>query len=768
MTKNYRVWKAPIPVRPRSLFFRSAPQDMAVFRREAADQKWSRSKKLSHVMRPDAKARSNTWTFSSHALFVRKAADEGPPKEWEYSFRYTKGTQREKDLRGGDAKVERPKDQIFRSVQIEDQTRYGLYLPAPASVSFKVTVPTDAVFRSQLVLVPPEAADPIEKSDGSLLRIIVEQNGSSNEIQAVKPSLVKYKNIRIDLAEYAGQEVTIKFQTEAMGTTDYDYVFLANPTIYVPQKTPKRIVMIFIDTLRADEMSIYGYERSTTPNIDKWAQGARVFTQARSVAPWTLPSARTMLSGHKPERWGTVPTIQKTFAEHGWANAFMAGNIYLSSAFDLADDWGEHRCINWPIAEVQIARANHFLQENEDRPVFMMLHLMDMHLPYTEPLAYRKHFAGDRPKAFANDAFNRSAVVNQVKKDPENDDLKQYVRDRYDNNLKYIDDVLIDFLQQFDDNDTVAIFSDHGEEFWDHDGFEHGHTFYDELLRVPMIIRSPNLSPGTIDAPVSLLDLAPTMAKDAGVPFPGVEGLALQDASEQALTDRPQAFGRVLYGDDGWSSLYQGQKYITRSGKEEVYNLHTDPAESKDVSMEEDNKARGRIALQDALGSLVVEGFRLVLNRKKSPSDAEVKITFPQGIEHYWQGSDPTNKGRHKLQAKNYDEDHPIQIVSRWYRMQSKTREVFIVPKGSLTEALNELQMVFKVRTKEDVAEPQFEQWPALEEGTTDSLYKAIIGNREAYLNYAVMPLPLENGTKINAFNSEVAEELKQLGYVDD
>ena len=283
-----------------------------------------------------------------------------------------------------------------------------------------------------------------------------------------------------------------------------------------------------------------------------------------------------------------------------------------------------------------------------------------------------------------------------------------------------------------------------------------------------MIIRSPNLSSGIDEAPVSLLDLAPTMAKDANISFANTEGLALQEATQQTLKDRPQAFGRVLYGDDGWSSLYQGQKYITRSGKEEVYDIHSDPAERQDISMQEDYKLRGRIALQEALGSLVVEGFRLVLNRRKSPSDAEVTVKFPQGVEHYWQGSDPTNKGKHKLLAKNHEAEHPIEIISRWYRMQSKTREVFIVPKGDLTQALSELEMVFKVRGKERIAKPQFEQWPAIEKGISDSLYKAIIGSREAYLNYAVMPLPFKDGTKINAFNSEVAEELKQLGYVDD
>ena len=91
------------------------------------------------------------------------------------------------------------------------------------------------------------------------------------------------------------QEITLHFKSFPVNKSSFDYLFLAEPIVYSPQENPERIIMVFIDTLRADAMGMYGYERKTTPRLDAWAKDAGVFTQARSIAPWTLPSARTMM-----------------------------------------------------------------------------------------------------------------------------------------------------------------------------------------------------------------------------------------------------------------------------------------------------------------------------------------------------------------------------------------------------------------------------------------------------------------------------------------
>jgi hypothetical protein len=755
-TPQYRVWETSLPVRPRTLFFRRAPDDMAIFQRADGDKVWSKSKKLTHTSRESGKQGVRSWYFTQGSLAVRRAPDAGPPNDWEYSIRYTKATEREASMRYG--REDKAEDFIFRSLQVADQTRHGIYLPAPAQVSFKLVPPKEAVLGAQLTMLPPEAADPARPSDGASLRIQVITKEGEDTVLEMAAEKGRYRKIRIDLSEYAGQEITLRFDSDPGNSPDYDYLFLADPILYTPVERPKRVVMVFIDTLRQDGMSLYGYERETTPKLDEWAEGAGVFTQARSIAPWTLPSAKTMMSGTVPERWGKSPKIQERFAAEGWATAFLAGNIYLSSSFGLAEGWGLHRCVNWPIAEVQLERAKEFLEENEDRPALMMLHLMDMHLPYTEPQGYRNLFAGKGPPDLPRDQFNRSEVLKAVRKGGE--ESKQYIRDRYDNNLRYIDDQLSAFLGDLGEDDVVAIFADHGEEFWDHGNFEHGHSFYDELIKVPFIVKAAGVPTGVHDDPISLLDLAPTMAKAAGIEMPGAEGWPLQELDQRDFSGRPQAFGRVLYGYDGWASYYQGVKYVTREGEERLYDLRQDPGEKEDQSKDPDLVLRGRFALQEALGTEVKEGFRLYLNRSSSSKDAVVDLTLPQGLLETWQGTDPTKKGKHKLEQT---EDG---LTGRWYGRQGGQREVFLIPKGPLGEALAGLS--FRMRIAGDSAEAKSKvplEWPPPER---KSLFTAKLAGRTAYLTYAVVPLPMDDAEELIAIDEEVSEELKVLGYVEE
>ena len=138
-------------------------------------------------------------------------------------------------------------------------------------------------------------------SDGVHVKIWI--NNSDNDIlfDDVFHSKDK-KTLRFNLDKYAGQEITLHLASSSIKDTSFDYLFLAEPIIYVPQENPERIILVFIDTLRADTMGMYGYTRPTTPRLNAWSENAAVFTQARSIAPWTLPSARTMVTGYVPEK----------------------------------------------------------------------------------------------------------------------------------------------------------------------------------------------------------------------------------------------------------------------------------------------------------------------------------------------------------------------------------------------------------------------------------------------------------------------------------
>jgi len=761
-----RTWETELPIRPRTLFFHRAPGDMEVLQGE---------KPLRISAGSAGPAQKNTWAYSTHSLQVRRPIAAGPPSPGEYTVRYSSATKQEDGLRYRDG--EDPESFVFQALQLNDTTRSGLLLPAPGEITFSVTIPEGgAVLDLTPALLPPELADPADKSDGARLTVLVD--GESVTEWRLDEGVSPRKRVR--LSDWGGQEVSLTLRSTPgpSGDATWDYVFAADPVIFVPSPDPERIVVLFLDTLRADHLSTYGYPRETTPRLDRWAEQGTVFEQARSIAPWTLPSARTMMIGQHPEGWSSGQTVQGVLSEEGWATTFIAGNIYLSSNFEMARDFSEHRCINWPIAQVQVDRALDYLSENSDRPVFMMLHFMDMHLPYTEPPWYRYKFAGAAPAALPDYGFHRSEVVKAARS--MGAEGKQYVRDRYDNNLRYLDDQIARVLRQLGENDTVILVSDHGEEFWDHGDFEHGHSLYDELLRVPMIARGPGFTPGRVDAPTSLIDLAPSIAQAAGVALPGAVGMPLQPLSAgettEKFTQRPQAFGRPLYGERRWGSLHQGIKYSSHKGNEDVYDLNVDPGERDDLAPE--GMVAGREALGAALGSEAPIVFRLIVSLSKGEKqDVIGRLTVPGGIRRAWIGEDYLNRSASEITVID---DDTVEIL--WDASQRTTREVYVLPALPSEEAVADAELVMRLGDEEIPAEQAIRAWPPQFAARNPPLLRAAKGRTRLSLGFAVAPVPEEDTSRdgLDACENlglDIAEksafverclELVALGYMDE
>ena len=750
-----RIWETALPIRSRSLFFYSAPAGMKLLQRDTENAEWDTSSGMKFNKRIPKS--SDTWNMSSHSLRVHRSPAVGAPEPWEYAVHYPKAQQRERVLADTDTKD--PKAYVLRQQQIDDDTRHGLYLPAPSSINYTIDVPDNGKFHGELVLIPPEAADPALHSDGASLDIWVElPDGSRNHIFEMEALESEYQTMDISLAEYAGQTITLELISKSEGDSAFDYLFVADPIVYQPKANPQRVVWVFIDTLRQDHLSMYGYERDTTPLLDAWAKNnAGIYSQGRSIAPWTLPSARTMVTGSVPEKWGAVPTFQSQLAAEGWYTSFLVGNIYLSSNFELQKDWTSHRCINWPLAEVQIERAEDVLEKYDDRDVFLMLHFMDMHLPYTEPTNYKRTFAGDRPKVFKSDSFGRSEILRNKRKLGK--EGKQYIIDRYDNNLKYIDDVLTPFLEDLPENSIIAIFSDHGEEFWDHGDFEHGHTLYDELLNVPYILKMPGIETGMHDEPVSLLDLVPTTAKALEMNIEDTQGWALQEYSANELTDRPQAFGRMLYGDDGWGSLHNDLKYASLGGEETMFDLSVDPEENH--SLRNEKAPQGRTALSEALDRTVELGFRLELTQPRTAKkEVSAVIRIPSGLKRAWRGSDPTAR---VPMTVDYTEDT---AVFTWEAKSRGSREAFFVTNLDVMTALAELQVSMLVDGKERDLNPLHIEYPEYD-GRETKLMRGKLEQQTMTLSYTMTPIPSDEDLELDAFDDEVSEELKVLGYME-
>lgn len=746
-----RTWETKNPVRPRTLFFHRPPSGMKLEQRIGNGK---RKRSLKAAAGVENAGLVNSWAFSTDTIHVRRPIADGPPEPGEYRVRYPRAKEREESLNR--SMVDTPlSDFVFRRVQVGDTNRHGLFLPAPSQIRFVIDVPEAGILRFDSSILPPESVLDGVHSDGATLTISVGPSSAPTEIAQI-PVSSTLQTHRIDLSAVAGTQVELSFQTSPNGDNTLDYVFLAEPTVFTPDDAAPQMVLIFIDTLRPDALSLYGNSRDTSPKLDEWAKNAAVFTQARSVAPWTLPSARTMVTGTHPERWEKVDRLQNRLAEAGWATGMIAGNVYLSSNFEMADGWGTHRCINWPQGSVQVNRGLSFLKAHEDQPSFLLLHLMDMHLPYTEPFQYRSLFAGDTPKALGGSYFLRHDITRAAPS--MGDEGKAYVRGRYDNNMRYLDDQVDRVLSKLRPNAVVMLISDHGEEFWEHGGFEHGHTLYDELLRIPMVLKAPGVEPGTFDAPTSLLDVAPTLAGLAGVDTSGMLGSDLRTLANGTSTEqfqtRPQAFGRPLYGSRRWGSLVDGTKFMVHKGAEELFDLSSDAGEQRNL-IETQNTVASKMALSKALDRPVTEIWRVVLDKSKDKEGVRVTLRTP--VSAAWIGDDPTMRGKAKVELKD------DRVIARWPKQLGMV-EVFFVPPAEPPDSFVVDITIGKRTESHSIVLGDRDLPPA---GKPDKLLDTRFSGRHILMTTTVAPIPSDLDDAIEGFDAEVAGDLESLGYIE-
>ena len=314
---------------------------------------------------------------------------------------------------------------------------------------------------------------------------------------------------------------------------------------------PRGVILVCIDTLRADHLGCYGYgARETTPALDRLAAQSIVFADASATAGWTKPSVPSFLTGTYPCQHGVYEgsarletgavsdvlpeearPLAEVFQNAGWRTAAFVRNAQLrpgngfEQGFDLyQDEAGDAREIRW--------RAQDWLDELEgDKPFFLYLHLLDVHWPYPVPEAYATRFApAERIDPFRDD--DSKALLESI-----NDGDRELAGEErealialYDGALRYVDDELSRFQAYLErrglsDRVVVSIVADHGEEFGEHGRVGHGHGLSEGLLRVPWILRVPGEAPRRVDAPVSLVDLFPTLLSAARVAAPRSEGV---------------------------------------------------------------------------------------------------------------------------------------------------------------------------------------------------------------------------------------------------
>jgi arylsulfatase A-like enzyme len=383
------------------------------------------------------------------------------------------------------------------------------------------------------------------------------------------------------------------------------------------------IILIVVDTLRADHLSCLGHPNSLTPNIDSLAKDSVLFTNAYAQAPWTRPSVATLLTGLYPSSHGVSSgfkrkgnmdilsedalTLTEYLKDRGYYTVGFSTNPSVTSDFGFTQGYNEYYFLDrlvtgrfsihrWAIKIAGICLQSSFYvnahkltnkifgwfkNDNTISPSFAYIHYMDPHRPYFY-----------NPNSLLT--ITKTAYGQHLKKKN-----KESYLNTYKNEVAFVDifvGELISFLKKIDvyNNSIIILTSDHGEEFLEHGGWDHGHTLYEELLRVPLIIKLPHSRKNNVDERlVSLMDLFPTILKTVGLAIPPhIQGVPLLSQDGTPLRNRPFVFSENLPSWKGqkairtrdWKLILSYDKNAPGNQKAELYYIREDPHETTDLS----------------------------------------------------------------------------------------------------------------------------------------------------------------------------------------
>jgi arylsulfatase A-like enzyme len=388
-----------------------------------------------------------------------------------------------------------------------------------------------------------------------------------------------------------------------------------------PSNEPYNLVLITIDTLRADHLGCYGYKRPTSPNIDALARRGTLFTHAYAPIPLTVPSHASMMTSLYPITHGiranyhilddSFTTLAEVLKTHGYATMAVTSayclekKIGLSQGFDTYVDTEK----KFQSLAGRVTGVTRDSVGNLGRPFFMWLHYFDPHGPYNPPPLYQNLFIPTNPQEIdALEKRRREILFNGGK--PTEHELAKFIA-LYDSEIRYVDDEVGKFFELLKEkglakNTIIVITADHGEGFGHDYYFDHGDRLYEEEIHVPLIMAGPGRKiPGSrvISENVRLVDLMPTCLGLLRIPHEAssLEGVDLVPLITKR--DRPrlkvfaEAFFRKKYvqaknhmlslKDGDWKLIVDAQPGRTIPPQPgELYNITRDPAETNNLAEE--------------------------------------------------------------------------------------------------------------------------------------------------------------------------------------
>lgn len=455
-----------------------------------------------------------------------------------------------------------------------------------------------------------------------------------------------WSSLAVDLPAQAGTS-TLTFTTQPAPGTPSDAVLLG--TWGDPSLDPKAawdgkpdIALIILDTLRADDLGVGGNtDRPVSPEMDKLASTGTWYANARSPTSWTLPSIASMLTGQMPHSHGAgwrirraakhrgkstdshrrldyaairpeAPRVAERLREEGYRTTLLASNHFMDRRFGFSQGfsaYGDYAGSSVPAGKRALPRLKEAVRRDRGeggRPQFLVLHMLEPHLPYRYRLPDYDGF--ELPEVFDYEDEKNSGVESRTLRKLKSKDKKhpEALKVLHQADTRYGDERVRDFLDLVGDDVPVIVVSDHGEAFGEHDNiFLHGDHMYDEVLKVPLIVRWPEgAHPGTVDErPVGLPDVGATLLDWAGLETSDLDGAPLPRPGDGEASRR-QYFEHIYKGHDRVGVLEAQHKLIrtlptlgidlrARKGTpgDELFDISADPGETQNLVDQEPETA---------------------------------------------------------------------------------------------------------------------------------------------------------------------------------
>jgi choline-sulfatase len=426
---------------------------------------------------------------------------------------------------------------LVRDTSAASVTRRALTLRAPATLSYYVEIPKQASLSFRVAQV---------EATGARAKLSVRPEGGPAAPIFEQALDSQWRDKLVPLKKYAGQVVRLDFALEGTGRVAWADPALVVPEVEVASVQPaKSAIVLLIDTLPAHKLKAFNpRSRVETPVLDTFAKEGTVFVNAQSPENWTKPSVASIFTGLYPMTHGTkrgesrlpadVTTTSEVLQKSGFATATFLANGYVSDKFGFKQGWDHYtnyiRENKGTSAERVFREAGDWIEAHKDERFFVYIQTIDPHVPYDPPAEYLKRYQ-KRPYKGPVSPRKTPDQLEKAKRVPPKFTLdasdREYLEALYDGEVSYHDEYMGKFIERLKklglyDQVLFVVTADHGEEFYEHGSYGHGHSVYQELLHVPLMFRWPNIVPAgqRIEETVGTLDIAPTVLSALGAKIP--------------------------------------------------------------------------------------------------------------------------------------------------------------------------------------------------------------------------------------------------------